>query len=184
MSFRAPPNRHGRPPHDSRHGNHRRPGRPVSGPDDLFPGLLAKTAAGRSLAHQTLSRNQSCLQITHQGPHPIFVLACFLQPRITQIFADLVSAASVIVKNVGGRSSTTPWFVGEVWVLPIQNEAPALAGRILQCGRRRRCWLRQASWKFLMAHRSSQNYYRSQATGDDQAKRYGSRDNFKFLVIL
>ena len=40
------------------------------------------------------------------------------------------------------------------------------------------------SGKFLMAHNSSQNHYRGHAAGDDQAKRYGGRDNFNLLVIL
>ena len=38
--------------------------------------------------------------------------------------------------------------------------------------------------EFLFAHRSSQNHYRGQAAGDDQAKQYGGRDNFKLLVVL
>jgi hypothetical protein len=38
------------------------------------------------------------------------------------------------------------------------------------------------SWKFLLAHSPSQNYYRDHAAGDEQAKRYGGRDNFKPVV--
>jgi hypothetical protein len=42
----------------------------------------------------------------------------------------------------------------------------------------------QESWKFLSAHISSQNHYRDHDAGDDQAKGYGARDNFKFVPVL
>jgi hypothetical protein len=36
----------------------------------------------------------------------------------------------------------------------------------------------------LSAHNSSQNHYRDQDAGDDQAKGYGGRDNSKFAIVL
>jgi hypothetical protein len=42
----------------------------------------------------------------------------------------------------------------------------------------------QESWKLLPAHISSQNHYRDHDAGDDQAKGYGGRDNFKFVPVL
>lgn len=36
----------------------------------------------------------------------------------------------------------------------------------------------------LSAHSSSQNHYRDHDAGDDQAKGYGGRDNFKFAIVL
>jgi hypothetical protein len=38
--------------------------------------------------------------------------------------------------------------------------------------------------EILLAHSSSQNHYRDHDAADDQAKRYGGRDNFKFVPVL
>ena len=60
---------------------------------------------------------------------------------------------------------------------PAKADAPKEHGR-------RAVVIQFVSGEFLIANSPSQNHYRDQDAADDQAKRYGGRDNFKLVSVL